>query len=174
MQKLQALRECKPSDKSSARHPSPSPPWAWDLIIHTAGDRLTRTASPSRRLGRVTACVSQAYAQNSTLGAAPLRPAPSLSEHRRMQLAGLPAQEDLFDTTTAAVAVRVCQCSASARPTTHADSSQPSFVCHHYSWDTVMLQVQAGPTGPIALAGLVNSLHASSSACPPGPVSVVP
>ena len=81
---------------------------------------------------------------------------------------------DLFDTTTAAVAVRVCQCSASARPTTHADSSQPSFVCHHYSWDTVMLQVQAGPTGPIALAGLVNSLHASSSACPPGPVSVVP
>lgn len=37
----------------------------------------------------------------------------------------------------------------------------------------LQVQVQAGPTGPIALAGLVNSLHASSSACPPGPVSVV-
>jgi hypothetical protein len=59
-----------------------------------------------------------------------------------------------------------CECaSASAMPgplhTQTPHSPQPPFVCHHYSWDTVMLQVQAGPTGPIALAGLVNPLHAS-------------
>lgn len=151
LQKLQALRVCKPSQVLAIAVA------ALGLIIHTAGDRLTRTASPSRRLGRVTACVSRGYAQNSTLRAAPLRPAPSLSEHRYLQLAGLSAQEDLFDTTG-------CRCSVSVPGPLHTQTphSRPSYATTIHGTPSCS-KAQAGPTGPIALAGLVNSLHASSS-----------
>lgn len=152
--------------------PSPSPSPSWVLIIHTAGDRhLTRSAPPSRRLGRVTACVLRCYAGNVTSSrtlkepqrCAAARPASSLSEHRAPSLASTPAQEEAMPSCAvtrpqpAFIRHHHCRCSVAGPHCIRTRLSQPSFVCHH-PWDAVMIQAE-----PIALAGLVNSLHARRS-----------
>ncbi|KAF2628388.1 hypothetical protein BU25DRAFT_34692 [Macroventuria anomochaeta] len=95
--------------------------------------------------------------------AAPPRPAPSLSEHCGFLLAGALTQEEAMPSCTSTrgpqpAFIRHNHCRWPAHTAHESDSSQPSFVCHH-PWDTIMIQAET-----IALAGLVNSLHASRPA----------